>query len=686
MNLNLSVARLKGVGPKTEALLNHAGVFTLRDLFYYLPRRYEDYSIVSSISALRPGKVVIRGQISQLKTTYARRRRLAITSGIISDSTGSVRVVWFNQVYRARAFEASKTYLFSGNFELRSGKYQLTSPTATLAPSVGETASVSTSASTHLLSIYKSHKQLQSADFARLIAKLRSEFAAIPDLLPAKDFLPDRLRSFSRAAALFQAHFPASLAETKSAHAYLAYEEVFALILASRLNQLEQQKLSAIPLPFDTKNTKTMVASLPFDLTSAQRRSAWEILQDLERPHPMNRLLQGDVGSGKTLVSAIAAFQAVSSGHQVALLAPTAILAAQHAETFNKLLSPLGIKIALLTSATKSKAELKRRIKSGEAEIIIGTHALLTDDTVFKSLALCIIDEQHRFGVNQRHQLLLKSPAGRAPHLLAMTATPIPRSLQLTVFGDLDISIIDQMPAGRTPVKTTVLSELELEHTLYPLVRATLQSKSQIYWICKNIDPGTQSEAANVKAEAAHLRTVFPGARIEFLHGRMSAADKDQMMSDFAAGTIDVLVSTTVVEVGVNVPNATLIVIRNAEGYGLAQLHQLRGRVGRGHKPSECFLIFSGENNPSLRLQELAKSTDGFHLAEVDLKLRGPGEIYGSLQHGVLDLRIANFSDTKTIAAARRHVDAFLQTQPDLLQYEELATVLKKYQQLTILN
>jgi ATP-dependent DNA helicase RecG len=433
---------------------------------------------------------------------------------------------------------------------------------------------------------------------------------------------------------------------------------------------------------------KKYVEKLPFKLTNAQRLAAWDILKDLEKDVPMNRLLQGDVGSGKTVVASMAIIQAYQAGVQTALLAPTAILATQHAKTLQKMLAPFGVKVELLIGATKKKEDLKAKIESGEINVVVGTHAIITDDTKFKNLGLAIIDEQHRFGVLQRQKLLLKS-GNKAPHFLAMTATPIPRSLQLTIFGDLNVSTISEMPKGRTPIKTKIINEINMNEMLYPKLKEKMDQKEQIYWICKLIEEG-KTEASNVKKEADKLKLLFPKRKIEFLHGKMKPDEKDAIMTRFKDGEIDILVSTTVVEVGVDVPNATEIVIMDAESFGLAQLHQLRGRVGRGKKPSECYLVVADDKEPSLRIKELEKSTDGFHLAEVDLKLRGPGEIYGKLQHGAMNLKIASLADTKLISKVQKNVEQFiaeLEKDPDImLKYKELNAEIKKYQQLTTLN
>ena len=676
MILSDSVDSLRGIGPKTAEILKKAGIKTVRDFFYNLPRDYENFGTVTAISAIKPGKVVVRGKIENLTSRRARKRNLSIIEGVIRDNTGAIRVVWFNQNYRLRQFSPDKEYLFMGTYELKNGRFQLTSPSSALYTDIESSGG--------LTPIYVAHGSMKSYDFKRLVNNSRDRFDEIPDLLP-------NIKSGTRKEALFKVHFPRTESEITSGREYLAYEELFELILASALNRRENEKLEALTVRFEVDKIRNFIQKLPFKLTNAQRRAAWEIFQDMEKPHPLNRLLQGDVGSGKTMVAALSAYEVVNAGGQVAILAPTAILASQHYEGIGPLLSKFGVKTVLLTGATKKKPELKKLIKAGEVDLVIGTHALLTDDTEFKNLALVIIDEQHRFGVEQRQKLVLKSPPNLAPHLLAMTATPIPRSLQLTVFGDLSISILDELPKGRQPIDTKILPEIEISDRLYPNLLNTIESGRQVYWICKAIDENgddareATADVTSVKSRTKRLKEYFPKLKIEFLHGKMKPSEKDLIMQKFADGKIDILVSTTVVEVGVDVPNASLIVIENAESYGLAQLHQLRGRVGRGLAKSSCFLLTSGDALPSRRLRELEKSTDGFYLAEIDLKLRGPGEIYGSLQHGALDLRIASLSDTKLIARAKKDVNHFLESN-NMLQYKELMDGISKYQQITTLN
>lgn len=734
---------LSGIGEKMQEKLQRAGIDTVGDLLYYLPRDYDNFEMVNQIGTLRPGKVVVRGRVKSVFTTQAKSRRLAITQAVITDGTGELTAVWFNQAFRQQQFQQNPDteYYFEGEFNLSRGRYQLKTPKVTkvsgpgrkltaeigatqaelataqratqgvtvtpstgtasgttvarrakttqgaaLAPSTVATSNTVADASDQIVPIYPARGALNSEVFRHLFRQFRAEFAQVPDLLPATDPHPDYVTPGGRADALFKAHFPESRAEIQTAREYLAYEEVFELVLASRLSQLENHKLKARPLPFVQANTQALINSLPFTLTNGQKKASWEILQDLEAGRPMNRLLQGDVGSGKTVVAALAIYQAIKAGVQVAFLAPTAILATQHADGLAKILQPLGVRIALLLGTTRNKTSLKQRIAAGEVDLVIGTHALITDTTHFANLGLVIIDEQHRFGVNQRQKLLMKSPPGLAPHLLAMTATPIPRSLQLSIFGDLDISTLTELPRGRQPITTKLISEINLRADLYPEISATIAAGHQVYWICRNIEDNALAETAGVKSQTTKLREVFPRARVEFLHGRLDAAEKDRIMAAFAAGQIDILVSTTVVEVGVDVPNATLIAIMDADNYGLAQLHQLRGRVGRGQVASTCYLITTGDGRPSRRLKEMQKSNDGFHLAEIDLKMRGPGEIYGALQHGALDLRIATLSDTRTIAAASRQVKEFLREPEALARYPELEQRVHKYQQLTLLN
>jgi ATP-dependent DNA helicase RecG len=506
----------------------------------------------------------------------------------------------------------------------------------------------------------------------------------VPETLPLSLVQSEKLVSHSD--ALLGMHFPEAIEDISRAKERIGFEELFALLLASQMNRIENAKLKGWHIPFDQAIVKAFVQQLPFELTGAQRIAAWDILQDFEKEIPMNRLLQGDVGSGKTVVAGLAARQAAHEGFQTALMAPTEILASQHAETLNTLLSPFGVKVGLLTGSVKGKARetLYTAIANGDVHVVVGTHALIQSTVNFHRLGFVVIDEQHRFGVNQRQALLSKSE--HMPHLLAMTATPIPRSLALTVYGELDVSVLNELPKGRKPIATKIWSP-NSRAQLYGLIEAQLIEGRQAYVICSLIDNNPDNELKSVEAEFKRLdQKEFKHRTIGLLHGKMKSAEKDEVMKRFASGEVDILVSTTVVEVGVDVPNATVILIEDADRFGLAQLHQLRGRVGRSVHQSYCYLMVSSSKAPSQRLKEVEKSNDGFYLAEVDLKLRGPGEIYGRAQHGELNLQVASLADTKLIARAQKAAKAFVATGTDLLQYKQLHKDVEHYQRLTTLN
>ncbi len=666
MDLAAPVEEVKGIGPKTAEVLRKANILTLRDLVYHLPRDYENFQQAQKISELKPGNVVIKAKVEAISTRRM-RRNLAITEATLRDQSGAIKAIWFNQPYRAKQFDSEKDYYFSGEMALKYGRYQISNPSATLA---SEYDSASTA---KIQPIYPARGSVKSQDFKKFIKTISNNIALIPDMIPNYP---------GRADALFDVHFPESIEQARIGREYLATEELFSLLLAAKLNREENQKLRTAPIKGDMADFRAFIEKLPFKLTNAQRRATWEIIQDMENDIPMNRLLQGDVGSGKTMVAALSAFMATNAGFQTALMAPTEVLAAQHAESLAKLFGNK-LSVALLTGSTKHKDELKKHIKNGDVDLVIGTHALITDDTEFARLGLAIIDEQHRFGVMQRQKLLSK--AHTMPHLLSMTATPIPRSLQLTIFGDLAVSILDELPAGRQPITTKIVSPNSTKQ-MWQAIEKELQSKHQVYYICKKIDDKGTSDLSNVKKESQKIAQQFPNYNVTYLHGRMKPAEKDEIMTLFANGEIDILVSTTVVEVGVNVPNATVMVIADADQYGLSQLHQLRGRVGRGSDASYCYLINSNSDAPTRRLREIEHSQDGFYLAEVDLKLRGPGELYGSLQHGALDLRIATITDTKLVHMADGLVKDFMKSGYDMVEYKELNESVRKYQRLTTLN
>ena len=685
MNFSTKLAEIRGVGTRSRDQLSLAGLETVDDLINFLPRTYDDFSQVTPIAELKPGKVTIRARADNVVTRYVRRGMRVTTAVLVDDQNNKIQAVWFNQPYREKQISNGAEFYFSGEFGLSRDRYQLTSPSVEAVKDLP----VQTG---RVLPIYPSRKGLKPALTRKILAEIRPFMAMIPETLPPKIVTEEKM--ISRASAIIGMHFPESVEQAEVARKRLEFEELFGLILAARLNKQDNNRLDGYDIKFNQPKIKEFVSSLPFAMTSAQKRASWDILQNFESEKPMNRLLQGDVGSGKTVVAGIAAYQAALSGFQSAFMAPTEILAKQHAETLSKLLLPFNIEVALLTGSVKGKNRtiLLERIADGSAQIVVGTHALFQTSVKFARLGFAVIDEQHRFGVKQRQELLSKgtdTTGTRMPHLLAMTATPIPRSLQLTLFGDLDISILNELPLGRKPILTKIVSP-QSRAQMNDKIHAELEDGRQAYFIAPLIESNEKSEQESVSSLAKKLTKDFKDFRIGILHGKLSAESKEKIMRQFAEHELDILVSTTVVEVGVDVPNASVIVIENADQFGLSQLHQLRGRVGRGDAQSFAFLVQSDTNPPTRRLREIERSNDGFYLAEVDLQSRGAGEIYGTAQHGQLNLQVANLADTKLIARAARAVDRFMvdvSNNPDtLLKYKELNREVSKYQRLTTLN
>jgi ATP-dependent DNA helicase RecG len=676
MNLDSLLENIKGVGIKTAQQFESAAIITVGDLIEFLPRTYEDFSHITQISDIKPGKTTIKARCEKISTRPV-RRGLRITTATLADSSGKLQAVWFNQPYRETQLKPGEEFYFSGVFEFSYNRYQLTNPSA-------ERVNEMPVQTDRILPIYRSIKGLKSNLVRKILSELRPLIIMLPETIPEKIVNDEKL--MSRSLAILTMHFPESIDDVEKARERLAFEELFQLLLASQFNRIENLKLTGWRIPFEQSVVSNFVKKLPFKLTSAQRIAAWQIIQDMEQKTPMNRLLQGDVGSGKTVVAGLVACQVASFGYQTAVMAPTEILANQHAETLQKLLEPLGTNVGLLTGSVNGTARkiLYKQIESGIVDVVVGTHALIQNTVKYHKLGFVIVDEQHRFGVEQRQQLLKKSK--NMPHMLAMTATPIPRSLALTVYGELDISILDELPIGRLPIKTKIWSP-NSRAQLYDIVDKEISVGRQVYVVCTLIEDNPDNELKSVKAEYKKLQnSIFKHRRIGLLHGKLKPSEKSAVMQEFSNGKLDILVSTTVVEVGVDVPNATVIVIENADRFGLSQLHQLRGRVGRSTYQSYCYLVNSTSARSSHRLREVEKSNDGFHLAEVDLRLRGPGEIYGRAQHGDLNLQIASLSDTKLISRAQKQAKLFVSNNVNLLQYKQLAAQVKHYQRLTTLN
>lgn len=683
MNTSLPLRDIKGVGEKSDAGFERAGLQTVHDLITRLPRRFDDYTESVKIEDLVPGQVSITARIESCNSRQV-RRGLTLTTAVLADDTSRVKAIWFNQGYRSKQLIPGNWFKFSGNFEFNYNAYQLTNPSVEKAEQPSEKLPVDDSENQDIIPVYRRIQDVKPQLVKQILKSVRPMMAMLPETLPKSVLSPAKL--LGRGESYLAIHFPKTREDVDLAMRRFGFEELFELLLASKLNKMANQKLKGYKIPFDVDAVRSFVSSLPFELTNAQRRAAWQLFQDFESEVPMNRLLQGDVGSGKTVVAGLGALQASHAGFQTALMAPTEILASQHAQSLRGLLEPFGIEVALLTGRVKGEArkQVYASIESGAAQVVVGTHALIQDKVEFSRLGFVVIDEQHRFGVAQRQKLLDKSDY--MPHLLAMTATPIPRSLALTVYGELDISVLDELPKGRKPIKTKIYAPTSID-TLYEIVDKELEAGRQAYIICTLIDDNPENDTKSVEAEYRKLRsTIFRHRKVDMLHGKMKSEEKEEVMNRFSRHETDILISTTVVEVGVDVPNSTVIVIENADRFGLSQLHQLRGRVGRSSYQSYCYLVMSDSSKPSQRLKEVEKSNDGFYLAEVDLKLRGPGEIYGTGQHGALNLQVASITDTKLIAEVQSSVDSFIQSGEDLLQYKQLSNNVEKYQRLTTLN
>jgi ATP-dependent DNA helicase RecG len=678
MRLDSPVMELRGVGEAGAKKFAVLGIKKVADLVDYYPRRYEDYSVVTTISQLRPGPVTIEAVIKQAKGRYV-RRGLHVTEAIASDETGSVRLVWFNQPYRADALKAGRQYYISGQYELSHQRFAIMNASV-------EMVSDFTLSTARILSVYRETKGLTSRQIRAAVQQVLPLIRPLPETLPL--WIIEKHKLMGRGEALAALHFPESLAQLQAARQRLGFEEVFRLSLASLLNKQANQREAALAIPFKEKLARDFVKHLPFALTSAQRRTIWQIYLDLQKAQPMNRLVEGDVGSGKTVVATMAALMALAQGWQVAFMAPTELLARQHAETIYKLLTALGYErqVTLLVGSLKpaEKRQAHNAIKEGKAGFIIGTQALIQEKVDMHKLALIVVDEQHRFGVEQRKALMAK--AGHMPHVLSLTATPIPRSLALTLYGELDVSVLDEKPPGRQPIMTEIISPNSLAH-LNEKIEQQLTAGRQMFVVCPVITESETLEVNSAEAVYERLRSRdFKHRRVGLLHGKLKPVEKQTVMEQFVAHELDILVATTVIEVGVDVPNATIMLVESAERFGLAQLHQLRGRIGRGGHQGYCYLLLSDSRPPTRRLRALESSQDGFRLAELDLQLRGPGAIYGTMQHGQLDLRIAKLTDTQLIAAARTDAQRLIDEEENLLKYKELMKHVSRLRAVTNLN
>jgi len=733
------LTEVPGIGPKIAQKLSKLKLYTVKDALYYFPFRYQDFSKISKISELSAGQIAtIYGKIEKVNVYKTPRRHMWIVEATISDQTGKIKAIWFNQKFLAKTLKEGRAGNFAGKvsadgkkllfqnpiFEIISNQFQETRHTARIVPIYPQTSGVTS-------------KMLRF-----VLSKIIPFFKNAPEFLPKE--VVEKFNFPPLAKAFSEIHFPTTIESAKEAEKRFAFQDLFLLQLinASKRHFLSQQK--SFVCNYSPEFIKELFGYIPFELTLSQKKCLYEILEDLKKPHPTGRLLQGDVGSGKTIVAAIASLVVAQNGNQTAFMAPTEVLANQHYQTFKKYFSspkksnqkeaqePLACGVALLTSAQSlvfygdgleaqlSKKELIAQIKSGKIKIIIGTHSLIQKQVEFKNLAFVVIDEQHRFGVSQRAMLASKLSLTRKqddqpvlmPHLLSMSATPIPRTLAMTIFGDLDLSIINQMPKNRKPVITKIVGPSGRQKA-YDFIAQQIHLGRQAFVICPRIDPGQVTndwtlegtdifeqrlalsqrqfsllETRSVKEEYEKLsKKTFPDFRIAMLHGRMKPSEKQKIMDDFKEGKYDILVSTSVIEVGIDVSNATIMMIEGAERFGLSQLYQFRGRVGRGEHQSYCFL-FSDINSKSTlaRMRALANAKSGFELAEIDLKLRGPGQFLGQEQSGFPDLAMKAIQNSQLVQAAKESAYEIIKSDPKLKNHPYLATYVKMFQEQTHLE
>lgn len=680
MNLQTRISDVSRIYKIYARRLEKLGIRKIEDFLFHIPFRYENFSLVSKTGNVQPREVVtVKGKVTEIKNDYLRRFR-TIQKAKIEDETGIIDIIWFNQPFIAKSIKVGDFVSISGKVDLDRNRPIFKSPEYEVIESLNDTNTIHTG---RLVPVYPQTWGVSSKWLRRQVNKiLRENKNELYEYLPYS--IIENLGLESYIESIEQIHFPKDEISAKNAKKRLSFDELFLLQLSSLIKKKEWESLSS-KKPFSVEKYKKQIEfflkSLPFDLTAAQDRVVKEIFSDLSSNKPMNRLLQGEVGSGKTVVSTIAMYLSHLNGYKSILMAPTEILAQQHFNTVNNLLSPFGIKVSLITGSRNKESRIKKKHDSlfniHDSNVYVGTHALLYQNLGIKNLGLVVIDEQQRFGVRQRAEIRKK---GVNPNLLTMTATPIPRTVALTLYGNLSLSYLDEMPKGRKRVKTWLVPPVKRNNAYKWIGKQILENKDQTFIICPFIE---ESEGMKtVKAATAEFERlkneVFPNLKLGLLHGKMKAKEKEDVLNKFRKGLIDILVATPVVEVGIDIPNATIMLIEEAQRFGLAQLHQLRGRVGRGDKDSYC-LLFAGTTNPTSlkRLKSMETIYQGAELAELDLKLRGPGEIFGTMQHGIPELKIASFSDFDLIEKTKKSAEEIF---PELNDYPKLLEKIKSIQ------
>ncbi|MBI4064781.1 ATP-dependent DNA helicase RecG [Candidatus Gottesmanbacteria bacterium] len=673
LTLSSSVQYVPRVGPMMAKRLEKLGIRTVEDLLYHIPFRYDDFSLISPINRVQTGEVVtVEGTITKISFTLTKTGK-KLVEATISDDTGSLPVIWFNQPFLARVLPVGTQVRLAGKIDWFGHKVVITSPSYEMVESQPQGPALSVSLHTgRLVPIYSETEGVSSKWLRGRVAYALELFkGTLTDFLPPPLLQTHSLINLEKALATV--HFPNSFDEAKTAKRRLSFDELFLL----QLTGLEKRRFwedqnKSVTMNIDTDDISACIATLPFTLTADQKKAVDAILSDITRSVPMNRLLEGDVGSGKTVVSAVAMYCVCKNGFQSLFMAPTEILAFQHYETISRFLSPLGIRVGIYTGSKKSELQIN--------DILVGTHALIEKKLDHTNVGLIVIDEQHRFGVSQRATLLTHNKKTKTPHLLTMTATPIPRTIARTMFGNLDLSIIGTLPTGRQKVKTWVVPNEKRTRAYEWTTKEIQKTSSQAFIVCPLIDESeTLTTVKAVKTEYARLAKIFPSFRLGLLHGRMKAVEKESVLNRFRKNDIHILITTPVVEVGIDIPNATIMIIEAAERFGLGQLHQLRGRVGRGILPSYCFLFT--ENDAELtvkRLKALETIYSGPELAEVDLTMRGPGELFGRRQHGIPILHIASFSDSQLLEETHRAARIFFTQDSNLNRFPLLREKLKK--------